>query len=158
MERIVAKGGRLRFEPTPEQRRDVEMMAALGIPPEQMCHIVCDKNGKPIRLRTFLRHFRQEIETGAIKVKSSVVSFIIATILGTAPPDGGEPITDERVRAKLAILYARAVRLADHGEEGAHQPHRSGRQTGPVHLSDSQGRKMARLDNLARAQGTSGDP
>jgi len=108
IERIVAKGGRLRFEPTPEQRRDVEMMAALGIPPEQMCQIVRNKNEKPIRLRTFLRHFQQEIETGAIKVNASVVSFIIATILGTAPPEGGEPITDERVRAKLAIFYARA--------------------------------------------------
>ena len=80
IERIVAKGGRLRFEPTPEQRRDVEMMAALGIPPEQMCQIVRNKNEKPIRLRTFLRHFRQEIETGAIKVNASVVSFIIATV------------------------------------------------------------------------------
>jgi len=107
MERTVAKGGRLRFEPTPEQRRDVEMMAALGIPPEQMCQIVRDKNEKPIRLRTFLRHFRREIETGAIKVNARVGSFITATILGTAPPDGGEPITDERVRAKLAIFYAR---------------------------------------------------
>ena len=109
IERIVAKGGRLRFEPTPEQRRDVEMMAALGIiPPDQISQIVCDKNDKPIRPRTFLRQFRQEIETGAIKVNASVVSFIIATILGTAPPEGGEPITDERVRAKLAIFYARA--------------------------------------------------
>ena len=68
---------------------------------------MCDKNDKPIRPRTFLRQFRQEIETGAIKVNASVVSFIIATILGTAPPEGGEPITDERVRAKLAIFYTR---------------------------------------------------
>ena len=42
-----------------------EMMAALGIPPEQIRQIVRNKCDKPIRLPTLLSYFRREIETGA---------------------------------------------------------------------------------------------
>ena len=74
-------------------------------------------------------------------MNTSVVSFILATILGTAPPDGGDPISDELVRANLAIFYA----LAQLGGQAMARkelthPTGPGRQTGPVHLSDSQGK------------------
>jgi hypothetical protein len=126
-------------------------VAAIGIPPKQICQIVRNKYDKPIRLPTLLRHFRREIETGATKVNTSVASFIIATILGTAPPDGGKPITDQRVRAKLAIFYARAqLGWQTTPRKELSNPTGPGGRPTPFIYQVSGARLEARLRNLAR--------
>jgi hypothetical protein len=51
-------GGRPAFQPTEEQRKNVEVLAGLGIPEEDICRIVRDRNDKPISkntLRNILR-------------------------------------------------------------------------------------------------------
>jgi hypothetical protein len=155
----MAKSRRLRFEPTPEQRRDVEMMAALRIPPEQMCQIVRHKNDKPISVRMFLRHFRREIETGATKVNASIVGFIIATILGTAPPDGGEPITDEGARVKLAISYlSTQLGWQTTARKELTNPTGPGGRPAPFDCRKAREEVLAEISNILRARGASGDP
>jgi hypothetical protein len=144
----MAKSRRLRFEPTPEQRRDVEMMAALRIPPEQMCQIVRHKNDKPISVRMFLRHFRREI-----------VGFIIATILGTAPPDGGEPITDEGARVKLAISYlSTQLGWQTTARKELTNPTGPGGRPAPFDCRKAREEVLAEISNILRARGASGDP
>jgi len=60
------------------------------------------QTGEPISLETLRKHFAEEIATGAVKAKALVGDRIVAWILGR---DGG--LRDDRVRARLAILYAR---------------------------------------------------
>jgi hypothetical protein len=50
------------------------------------------------------KHFALEIRTGAVELKLLVGRFVVATILGLPPP-GTTAITDERARARLAILF-----------------------------------------------------
>jgi hypothetical protein len=41
-------GGSPAFQPTEEQRKNVEVLAGFGIPEEDICLIVRDRNDKPI--------------------------------------------------------------------------------------------------------------
>ena len=43
----MTKRGRPRFEPTEEQRRNVEIMTGLGIPQADICLMVRGPKGKP---------------------------------------------------------------------------------------------------------------
>lgn len=60
------------FKPTDEQRRQVEHLAAFGIPIEQMLCLVFDKNGKPISENTLRKHFKTELATGQVKANAKI--------------------------------------------------------------------------------------
>jgi len=100
--------GRPRFEPTEEQRRNVEIMTGLGIPQTDICLMVRGPKGKPISLTTLEKHFRKEIDTGATNLRTRVGNFMISVIMGSDPPPGFKPITDEKVRGSLLELFAAA--------------------------------------------------
>ena len=101
----MATRGRPAFQPTNEQRVNVEVMVGLGIPEEDICLIVRDRRDKPICRTTLRRHFEKELQTGATKLNAKVGHFMVATIFGTRPPDGVTPIRDERVRGRLGELF-----------------------------------------------------
>jgi hypothetical protein len=44
----MATRGRPAFRPTDEQRKNVEVMASLGIPEEEICLVVRNRSDKPI--------------------------------------------------------------------------------------------------------------
>ena len=91
------------FNPTTEQRGNVEAMIGFGIPETEICLLIKNPaTGKPINLATFRKYFAAEIATGAAKVKSLVGNCIVASILGR---EGG--LTDQRARARLAVLFAK---------------------------------------------------
>jgi hypothetical protein len=48
---LSSRGGRPPFEPTDEQRRNVEIMVGLGIPQDSICVMMRDKKDRPIRRR-----------------------------------------------------------------------------------------------------------
>ena len=104
----MARRGRPAFQPTNEQRQNVEVMVGLGIPEEQICLVVRDRADKPICRNTLRRHFEKELQTGATKLNARVGHFMVATIFGTRPPDGVTPIRDERVRGRLGELFLKA--------------------------------------------------
>lgn len=60
------------FQPTEEQRKLVEQLAAFGIPMDQMVFLVTDKNGKPITVKTLRKHFQDELETGELKANTKI--------------------------------------------------------------------------------------
>jgi len=101
-------GGSKPFEPTPEQRRQVEIMVSIGITQEQICRMICKPNGKPITLKTLEKHFRKEIDTGAANLRTEVGNFMISVIKGSNPPPGFTPIRDEKVRGSMMELFAAA--------------------------------------------------
>jgi len=101
-------GGRPSFEPTPDQRHQVEIMVSIGIPQIEICKMIRRPNGQPITKATLEKHFRQEIDTGAANLRTQVGNFMISVIKGSDPPPGFAPIRDEKVRGSLIELFAAA--------------------------------------------------
>ena len=58
------KGGRPPFEPSDEQRKNVEAMTGFGIQQELARLIENPQTNKPITAKTLRRHFKHELETG----------------------------------------------------------------------------------------------
>jgi len=91
------------FSPTPEQRAWVEAMIAYGMPDTEICPLIQNhKSGKPIGLKTLRKHFATEIAAGAVKAKLEVSNWMVSVILGH-----DRSFQDDRLRAKLAILFAK---------------------------------------------------
>jgi hypothetical protein len=105
--RVSSRGGRPPFEPTDEQRKNVEIMVGLGIRQDSICALVRDRKDRPISEATLRKHFRKEIDQGAAKLHATIGNFMVATILGRDPPPGIKPITEPKVRASFAELFAR---------------------------------------------------
>jgi hypothetical protein len=113
----VNKKGRPRFEPTDEQRKNVEIMVGLGIPEALICSLVRDHNDKPISEPTLRKHFGDELQSGAAKLNFKVGHFMVNTMLGlpvNPPNPTGEarptdltPITGESSRTGLLQMYAK---------------------------------------------------
>jgi gluconate kinase len=104
----MATRGRPAFQPTDEQRKNVEVMASLGIPEENIRLLVRNRSDTPISRNSLRKHFKKELEIGATKLNARVGHFMVTTILGTRPPDGVTPIRDERVRGRLGELFLKA--------------------------------------------------
>jgi hypothetical protein len=100
--------GRPVFQPTDEQRKNVEVMVGLGVTEEKICLLVRDRRDKPISRNSLRKHFKKELETGATKLNAQVGNFMVSTIFGTKPPHGVTPIRDERVRGRLGELFLKA--------------------------------------------------
>ena len=143
------------FQPTDEQRVNVEIMVGLGIPEEQIRLVVRDRRDKPICRNTLRRHFEKELQTGAAKLNAKVGHFMVTTIFGTRPPDGVTPIRDERVRGRLGELFLKS-RLG--WRDGLNQ-HKSREEERPIDLEEARRRNLAMLEKVARRlRGSSGEP
>ena len=154
----MATRGRPVFQPTDEQRVNVEIMVGLGIPEEKICLVVRDRRDKPICRNTLRRHFEKELQTGATKLEAKVGHFMVTTIFGTRPPDGFTPIRDERVRGRLGELFLKS-RLG--WRDGLNQ-HKSREEERPVDLEDlkeARRRNLAMIEKIARRLGANpGEP
>ena len=105
---MATRRGRPAFQPSEEQRRIVEAMVGFGIPEAEICGLIRKANGKPIDEKTLRKHFREEITTGASKVKLIVGQFMVASILGTVDHPDFVPLKDEKARTSLAMLFAKS--------------------------------------------------
>ena len=73
------KGGRPPYQPTPDQRRQVEMMAAYGIKHEDIAGVLgIDRN-------TLAKHFRAELDLGTSKVVAQVANSLVKKALSERP-------------------------------------------------------------------------
>jgi hypothetical protein len=104
---MSSRGGRPPFAPTDEQRKNVEIMVGLGIRQDSICALIRDNKDRPISEATLRKHFGKEIDQGAAKLHAMIGNFMVATILGRDPPPGIKPITEPKVRASFAELFAR---------------------------------------------------
>jgi len=104
----MAMRGRPAFQPTDEQRKNVEVMVGLGITEEKICLLVRDRRDKPISRNSLRKHFKKELEIGAAKLNAQVGNFMVSTIFATKPQHGVTPIRDERVRGRLGELFLKA--------------------------------------------------
>ena len=144
----MAMRGRPAFQPTNEQRKNVEVMASLGIPEEKICLVVRNRSDKPISRNSLRKHFKKELETGATQLNARVGHFMVATILGARPPEGMTPITDERVRGRLVELYLKA-RLGWREIDSNQREDPNERR--PIEEGSARRRIQAKLDRLFEA-------
>ena len=99
--------GQPKFEPTPEQRSQVKLLKALGIPEDRICQTITNpRTGKPVAPMTLARAFTPELASGATEVHALVGNFILCAILGKKPALG-DAIKSEQVRMTAAIFYAK---------------------------------------------------
>lgn len=61
------------FEPTDEQRKQVEAMKGFGIPEDDIAKLIANPNtGEAICRNTLRKHFRRELDVGEAKANSKV--------------------------------------------------------------------------------------
>ena len=154
----MATRGRPAFQPTDEQRKNVEVMVSLGIAEENICLLVRDRRDKPICRSSLRKHFQQELETGATKLNAKVGHFMVATIFGTRPPDGFTPIKDERVRGRLGELFLKARLGWRETNSNQHEGRKEERR--PIEVADVRRRICAKIARRAKryVAGNSDEP
>ena len=68
--------GQPKFEPTQDQRSQVKMMKAFGIPEDRICTTITNpRTGKPVAPMTLARAFAPELASGATEVHALVGNF-----------------------------------------------------------------------------------
>ena len=96
-----------KFEPTQDQRNQVKLMKAVGIPEDRICKTITNpRTRKPVAPMTLARAFAAELESGATEFHAMVGNFILCAILGKKPALG-DAIKSEQVRMTAAIFYAK---------------------------------------------------
>ena len=99
--------GQPKFEPTQDQRNQVKLMKAVGLPEDRICKTITNpRTGKPVAPMTLARAFAAELESGATEFHAMVGNFILCAILGKKPALG-DAIKSEQVRMTAAIFYAK---------------------------------------------------
>lgn len=135
---------RRRFEPTDEQRRQVEAFAAFGIPQEDMALLILNpETGRPIDLKTLRAAFRVELDTGMSKANAKVAESLFAQAVG-APAQydaSGNCIRAEQPRVVSATIYWTKARMG-WKETSVHEL--AGKDGGPIEVDDAR----SRLSNL----------
>src|ERR1700720_2211685 len=108
MSGVAGRSGRKAFVPNPAQRNMVRKLTGWGIPQQHICRVVTNpQTAKPLDPKSLRKHFALEIGTGAVEANLTVARLTLATILGWPPPPGTGAMTNEWVRAKLAIFWAK---------------------------------------------------
>jgi hypothetical protein len=102
------RSGRKPFSPTPEQRNAVKIMAAIGMPHDQIRMAILNPTTmNPVDADTLAKHFKRELEAGMAEIHALLGSFMVATILGQAPPEDTKAITNEKARTSLLMFFAK---------------------------------------------------
>jgi hypothetical protein len=95
------------FAPTEQLRRQVETLAAFGVPQEDICRMVINPNtGKPIAMQTLRRRFRRELDMGASKATARVVESLYRQAVGAPAQYDAQ---GRLIRAERAPVLAAAV-------------------------------------------------
>lgn len=75
----AGRRGRPAYEPTPEARRTVKGMAAVGVPAEDIARVL-DVDPKTLR-----KHFRRELDTGSVEANARVAQSLFQKAIGNTP-------------------------------------------------------------------------
>lgn len=74
------------FEPTGEQRNDVQLMVGYGMTYLEICTLIRNpRTRKPISVNTLQKTFREELSNGAAMVKSRVIGNLVRRATANHP-------------------------------------------------------------------------
>lgn len=153
--------GRKPFEPTEDQRRQVEAFAAYGIPQEDMCKLLLNpRTGKPIDLKTLHKHFRVELDTGMVRANAKVAESLFRQAVGAAAQydANGNLIRAEQTPVVSAGIFWAKARMG-WKERDVHEF--TGENGGPIEVDDARSKladRLARLAAAGTAREGSGEP
>lgn len=81
-----SKAGRKLFKPTPEQRMQVGIWSACGMPQEMICQrIINPETGKPLDDNTLRKHFKVELDAALELANSQVAQSLFKKAVGNGP-------------------------------------------------------------------------
>lgn len=125
------------FQPTQDQRAQVEAYAAYGIPQADMCKLVINpETGKPLSLKTLEKAFRLELDTGMAKANAKVGESLYMQAVG-APAQfdtAGNQVRAEQPRSAGAAIFWAKARMG-WSEKFVHE--HSGKNGGPMMFVDA---------------------
>ena len=134
---------RAAFSPTPEQRELVRTLSAVGTPQDNICLLVKDACGKPITGKTLRRHFRGELDEGAVQATAKVAGNLYR--FATDPHGGLKAVTAAIfwMKTRGGWKETQAVELT--GKDGAPVEHKQV----PSDLGNLSDDELAQLETLA---------
>lgn len=103
------------FQPTHDQRKLVEQLAAFGIPHADICSMVLTPAGKPISEPTLRKHFATELATGALKANVKVAQNLFRIATG----EGKGAVTAAIFWLKTRGHWKETTKVEMTGENGA---------------------------------------
>jgi hypothetical protein len=109
-----ASPGRPQFAPTAELRRLVETLAGYGIPQDDICRLVTDAYGKALSHTTLRKHFRGELDTGAVKANAKVAESLFKQATGS----GRSAVTAAIFWLKTRAQWKETTVLEHAGKDG----------------------------------------
>jgi hypothetical protein len=124
------------FEPTKEQRANVEAMMAYGIPQEDIARLIKNsETGESIDRKTLRKYFAEEIDTGLTKANARVASsmYEMATKGDTSGP-------------KLGAAAFWLARRAGWKETSTHE--HVGKDGDAIRIDDARARLIHELDRV----------
>lgn len=125
---------RTAFEPTKEQRLQVQIMAACGMPHEQIAsQIINHQTGKPLVAKTLRAAFRDELNTGMSTANALVAQSLFKKATGAGP----QSVTAAIFWLKCRAQWKPTEGLELTGKDGSPLP-------GVPQLSEAQFEKLAR--------------
>lgn len=144
--------GKKPFAPSEDQRKQIEALAAYGIPQEEMCRLLVNpQTGRPIDLKTLHKHFRAELDTGMMKANARVAESLFRQAVGApAQYDAqGKLLRGEQTPVVTAAIFWLKAR-AGWKETDVHEF--QGRDGGPIEIDDARSKLADRLARLAGAK------
>jgi len=146
--------GRRRFEPTDEQRKQVESMAGFGIPQDDIAALIhSPSTGKPIDPKTLRKAFRVELSTGETKANVAVGQSLFRQAVGApAVYDAqGNCIRAEQAPVVSAAIFWSKARMGWR-ETSVHQ--HEGKNGGPIQMFDAAALANMTSEELAELEAT----
>jgi hypothetical protein len=119
-EKPTRKLGKPPFCPTEDQRRTVEMMAAMGVPQENICDLIYGRNGKPIDPKTLRKYFSEELATAAMKANIKVANALFR--MATDPKGGMKSVTAQIFWLKTRARWKETSQLDLTSQDGSMTP------------------------------------
>ena len=121
--------GRPAHQPDPVSRRQVEAMAAYGVPEADIARVLC------IDPKTLRKHYRDELDTGSIKANSRIAESLFGRPWATVPnpsPPASSGSRREPTGRRPPFRSTSATSVRSRRSSGSSLPRRSA--TTPVQL------------------------
>lgn len=106
---VKRRGGRPPFEPTEEQRKQVQSLAGFGLKHSQIAAVILNKKGKGISEDTLQKYFRQELDRGTPIAISKVAQSLFQKAIGNGQGSVAAAIFFLKARAGWSEKYEHDV-------------------------------------------------
>lgn len=73
--------GRKEYEPTSQQRKQVELLAALGVRIDDIPMVLADVEMGKLHVNTLRKHFQEELDSGRVKANTKIAKKLYETAL-----------------------------------------------------------------------------